>query len=648
MKKIYYLLATSLIGCAAVMAQDAAQTIFTYATDPDADVKAIGWGRKTDNDVAILINNPAYEGFEIIGISVDIPYMEGCSVAPTGKAWLTSELAVDPVTYVNVPDIGTPVESEIINLGTEEEPRYRLDVTFPMPYVIPAEGVYVGYTLTVTALKNSTAKYPMSIASSSNPQGGLYMHAGYSTTLAAQRYQKWHDLAMANEAVSTMRVILRGESMSHGGIIELPAKVFAKQGTTKDLTVEFINYGSENVTSADYTLAIGSESVKGTLNFNNPVATQESAAAIIPLSVPAERGDYAVTLTTDRLNNEENLYANNTSEATLMARPWIPRKRVLVEEYSGLWCEWCPEAYVAMHQLYDAFPGDVVGLAFHVNDQLQTIPLRKMPVPTPNTPEMDFDRHSVLTLYPQAGVMLENSLNTLAPADIDVKLFWTNADKTSLRADSKVKFLEGADDGRYRLSYAFVEDKMTSPKLKQRNSFLDPAAYTADYYKGPYWNLFIGKGYTVEGLEYDDIVLNFDDCKGIEDSLPATVEPDATYTHHTIFNLSDAKCAYSENPEYNKNIIINPGNLRAVAVLIDTTTGNVVNVNTSGYSADAEIYDPATTYAATIPQAEVLYTEYYALNGMRLNSRPASGAYIAVKHLTDGNIITAKYLQSLQ
>ncbi|MDE6811826.1 MAG: hypothetical protein K2J15_05685 [Muribaculaceae bacterium] len=651
MKQIYALLAASLIGCQGILAQSADDTIFSYAS-PDAETRAIGWGRKVDNDVAIFLQNPVYEGYEVIGISVDIPVLEGCEVAPVGKAWLTSTLTVDPETYKNVPDIGNPegVEGEIKNVGTEENPQYRLDITFPDPYVLPAEGVYVGYTLTVTQLKNSTQKYPVSITDSSNPKGGLWMHAGYSSTVAPARYKEWNDLGSSNQAVSTMRVILRGHTLSNGGLIVTPANIYAQQGSIKDLSVEFFNYGSENVTSAAYTVSIDDNDVNGTITFDSPIGAQGSALATIPVAIPAESGDYTLTLTTDKINGEENLYGNKSVTSALFVRPWIPRKRVLVEDYSGTWCGWCPEAYVTLKQLQDIHPEDVIAIALHIEDQLMTIEKTKMPCPTAGTPELIFDRVERLDNFPEAPSKVEECIDMLAPADLDVKIYWADGDKKAIRAESTLKFIEDADNSPYLLTYALVEDNMTSPTLKQRNFFNNAESYSSEYYKTPYWDLFVGQPYEVSGIVYDETAMIYNDCQGIPGSLPTEIKNDKTYTHHTEFTLSDAKNVYSAGAQYGKEVIMNPDNLRVVAVLLDTTTGRAVNVNTSSYAADAPIYDPNSTYIQ-LPveeEAEVIATEYYSLNGLRLATLPATGAYIVVKHLANGNIITAKYLHPLQ
>lgn len=53
---------------------------------------------------------------------------------------------------------------------------------------------------------------------------------------------------------------------------------------------------------------------------------------------------------------------------TLMA--FLPTKRIVVEEATGMWCGYCPEGIVAMETLQERHPDNFIGVAVHVNDIL--------------------------------------------------------------------------------------------------------------------------------------------------------------------------------------------------------------------------------------------------------------------------------------
>ncbi len=655
MKKFFTLISAAMLTILSVGAQEAEETVFSYAS-PDAATSMIGAGRYVNNDVAILINNPMYRGYEVVGISVDVPVKDGCSVDPVGYAWMTSELFVSPVGYINVPDIGDPegVPGEIKNVGTEANPRYRLDITFPEPYVIPAEGVYVGYTLKVTSLASWTQKYPILTAASSNPEGGLFVHFDYAqgaTTPPLAINKSWQDLSKSNQAVSTMRVILRGQSKSCSGQIVPAANAYGKAGSEIEISANFHNYGTVPVNTVEYTYsaeyAAGQAPAvsQNVINFPTPVQSGETVDLKLPFTMPEVNGDFPITLTTTLINGESNTYEEPEATFTLFSRPWIPKKRALIEDYTGLWCQYCPAAYVCLKQLSDDRADDFVALTYHRDDSMQTISSGNQPDPTAGEPALQFDRGATFPTseYPMANAKLDQTIDMLAPADIDVNIFWTDATKSELLAEANVHFLDAADEDQYRLSFALVEDDMSDPSWKQRNAFLDPANYPGEWYKTKYWDLFMGKSLQVTGIVYDDVTLLYPDCHGIPGSVPA-VNADQTFKQYARFKLSDAVCNYTGGSDEGKNIIKDKDKLRVVALIHDAATGKPLNVNTSGYSALASVASGVENLPAG-SASEVINEEYYSLDGVRLQQCPDKGVVIIVRHYADGTLTTAKRLQ---
>lgn len=204
--------------------------------------------------------------------------------------------------------------------------------------------------------------------------------------------------------------------------------------------------------------------------------------------------------------------------------------------------------------------------------------------------------------------------------------------------------MEDHADAKYAVTYCLVGDDMSDPDWKQRNFFFDATDKT-----GKYWDLFVGKGMEVKGLSFSNVVLAFPNSKGIEDSLPSNIEAGKTYSHATSFTLADVKNVYTAGANYGQNLIKDSGKLRIVAVLTDLTSGRALNCVSSGYSADAKVYDPNTSgigeISAENQQAELLSTEYYSLSGVRMSDKPENGAVITVRRYSDGSVKTAKELQ---
>ncbi|MFI5202435.1 MAG: hypothetical protein ACHQNE_08605, partial [Candidatus Kapaibacterium sp.] len=43
-------------------------------------------------------------------------------------------------------------------------------------------------------------------------------------------------------------------------------------------------------------------------------------------------------------------------------------RRVMLEEFTGAWCGWCPRGALAIQQIKEGYPGQIFAVSFH-NDQ---------------------------------------------------------------------------------------------------------------------------------------------------------------------------------------------------------------------------------------------------------------------------------------
>lgn len=643
-------MAAALLCAPSVMAEE---TVFSYAP-AEGTKAAIGSGTKAWNDLAILIKDPGYVGYEVLSVSIDVPVVDGCTCDPNAKAWLAHDLTVDQTTCMFVPDIS--VDGVITNYGTEENPEYRLDVTFPEPYVLTEDGIYVGYSIKTTALMNSTQKYPLQIISSTNPQGGLFVHFARvegSTIPPLPKNTSFLDLSMTNMAVSTMRVFLKGSKASNDAAISAPANLYGLTSGVTSVNATVYNYGSEDITELTYGYTSKGDAeaeFSGILTLPSPLAAGESMVIPFPFEMPATRGNFEYDLTISAVNGEENLNTSRTVSFTAYSRPWIPRKRVLIEEYTGFWCGYCPEAYVAINQIRDKRPDDVVVIAFHRGDKLQTITSDKMPDPNSGEPAIRLDRNRVPVTFQNCDNEVAECLDTFAPANLDLDLYWNDETRTTLRAVANLRFVDPAEADQYRLAYALVEDDMSDPTWGQRNFFYDKTKDDSDWYNTDYWDLFLAKdgkngSYDVNGIVYDDVALSFPNCLGIPESVPA-LEVDQKYQHHALFDPAAAVGSYNTNQ--GQIISRNRDKLRVAAVLVDTRTGDAVNAATSCYAVDLPVYDESTVGVETLPAdngTAVVAEEYYSASGLRLAERPAKGVVIVVRHHEDGSVTTAKIVQ---
>lgn len=624
------------------------ELIFTYDYE-GAEHAAVGIQRLVQTDAAMLIKDASFVGFDILGVSVDIPSLEGCSCDPIASAWLTRELKV--VGEYNLPDV-EQVNGLIKNYGTEENPELRLDLTFPEPYKLTEEGIYVGYSLNVTSCKTVngwTSKYPIVTVCDVNKPESFMIHCTKGSSTLPQKYANWTDLGVSRQEALAMRVILRGDIKENAASLMPEQTLYSAPGEEGYVFTTLTNHGTSPVSSIEYSYILPDDNGESTVmthefKVDPPLSGKIGAFTTIdiPFVAPEKVGNYELDLKVIKVNGMDN---SHSGESTLKIDvvPFLPVHRPLIEDYASFSCGYCPAVYVAIKQMYDKYPDNFLAISYHIDDYLQVLTMDRFPSQSINMPEVYMEnRQANINLNNMEYLWVREQRN-LAPADIDVNIYWNDAEKTSVRAESDVKFVYDNADADYALAYSLIEDGMSNSSWSQENQY-----FMSDF-TSPYWDLFCGKGYLVKGLVYDDIVVNFPAPLGIEGSLPTIIESGKVYSHYDNLIPADALNVYKMSSSYGKNVIIDPDKLRVVAMLIDKKTGRVCNAVTSGYTKDAPVYDPNAVGIDEIEgenvESDIAEINYYSLDGIRLDKLPENGVVIIVTKLKDGSVSTAKRLQ---
>lgn len=616
-----------------------AATDFNFSYDVPGTEAATPFGVGKENvvyDVAMKIQSPSLQGFEIIGVTVPIP-AKGGTCAPEASAWLSEELTLVNKKFFPDTDIA---DGTIINYGTEEEPDWQLRVTFDTPFTIPEEGIYVGYSLTVTDLQSWTKKYPVACVENPNAPGSLWVHCAEAIGTYA-KYAEWGDRYADALTASAMIVHLRGERSEYSAGLSAKELVSVETGKSVSLPVSIHNYGSSALEYFDYSLSNpeGTVVATGTHTMDAPIPGFFGATSRTTLDIPSapEEADEVMKLTITNINGNPNRNLTPSANFRLITRDHLPRHRPLIEEYTGLWCGYCPEAYVKIHQLRDVYPEDAVVLAYHCNDRLTTIPAGKLPFTRPNAPTITIDRTVQVYNFELLQQTWEERRSVMAPADIEVDLFWKDESKTQLipRARVNFAFLEPGID--YRVAFALVEDKLSDPEWSQSNE-----GFAWAEKEGPYWDLFKDKA-GVKGIVYDNVMMALPETYGFENSIPENAVAGTEYSYETSINYEDCINVYTTGSTYGNLVVKNPDNLRVVAYLVNPDTHEVYNAASSCYAADAKPYS-LTEVKEINPEAAPIFSEFFSLSGVRLSAAPQNIPFIVVDHFNDGSVKTSKRL----
>lgn len=606
-----------LLLVATLLAQAAYPAEIEYSFNPDkAPARGYGFDKEETYDVAILIDVPSLKGSTITGLEVELH--GGDNITET-SGWLSGELNLKRVNgkYVNNPDIATVA-------GTVEDGM--LKVEFPEGHVIDGT-LYAGYSFTVTALDGITGA-PVMVADGARA-GGLYIHSSRTKL-------KWGDATEQAAGVSVLKVNIAGDFADNSAAFRPATGLYTSIEGETVLPLAVENHGTNQVKSIAYTYIVAGNTGNGSIDFDTSVDTAYGASAIADINLGniPETGDQELSITISEVNGQPNGDKAATTAIPLRVYPFLSVNRPLVEEYTGLWCGYCPRGYVALETMKELYPDRFVGIAYHSGDDMGSgveFPTYPDGFPTGfiNRNRESVNLGKIYDTWPAIAA-------TLAPCDIEVKVEWTDDSHNAVRAKSTSRFLSDQTNADYGVSYVLVTDRLSDPSWKQANYYApEEGAEPQDNsdMPGDWGYLFTHGTNPMTGLEFNDMALTSSDTEGMPGSIPAAITAGEEYSHVYTFDIA------SLSGETTALINQHPDLMRVVGIIIDRKTGRAVNcvssLNLNGESGVAE---------AGVEQAEVVETMYYDLQGRRV-ARPERGIYIKADILSDGTCRTSKYIR---
>ncbi len=536
------------------------------------DVGMFGEAKAQNYDVAIHLNEDDLIGCYVTKITVPIMEVENSSNI---SVWLSSQLRVEDGKAA--PDLVkvdiAPTEADFVT------------VELPKPYLIPSEGVYVGYSFSIDNLSSEEAEFPIAVIDGGQ-EGSFYLHT--SKTLL-----KWFDVSSTFNASAIIQVDVKGsEVLSYAASPITGKTAYVKYDEPFTLNLNVQNLGAMGVESVEVVVKNNTLAVEETytLSLEEPIAPVYGAEAEISVEVPAigETGEYNYTVTVTKVNGEANETPDAMAIQEVVALTSVPTHRAVLEEYTGTWCGWCPRGFVALEKLAELFPDDYVLISYHNGDPMAIMDGEDVPYPSdvqgfPTSfvdRVMEVDPYNGLTEDEPLGIVnvLDERCAEFGVVDVEVAATW-NADGTAIDVTTQVTTPTDLAGSNYAIEYVLVADGLTgtTKDWAQSNYFSNSSAFAWDE------NLseFVNAGSTVTGLVFNDVAVYNSGIGGIGDILPEMMSAGESAEHNFTINLADAVNLNGEEIIQDKN------QLRVVALLIDVTTGEIVNAN----KVDVGVYD---------------------------------------------------------
>ena len=331
-----------------------------------------------------------------------------------------------------------------------------------------------------------------------------------------------------------------------------------------------------------------------------PIAPGESVQITFDAWNADVAGAFLMHVKTE-LEGDENP-SNDEITMTVTIAPFIPEKRILVEEGTGTWCGWCVRGIVAVEHMNNMYPESWIGVSVHYQDPMAN---------------EEWIYSLGFIVYPNARVMrglavdanldlfeeaYQQEMSKIAPATLNITDASLNAVNESISLTVESEFIFSGEG--YRFSAFVIENDVTGE---------GPGWDQANYYSGGEEGAMGGFENLPNPVPAADMIYNevareiIGDFDGVEGSLPAVVEYGEThsYTFETAIDPS-----------------WNPANLVLVGLLINPD-GSIANAQKYELTVGIDdiekealnVYpNPASNYI-NISDTELGDLSIYNLNG---------------------------------
>lgn len=373
--------------------------------------------------------------------------------------------------------------------------------------------------------------------------------------------------------------------------------------------VNFMNWGDTEVKSIMYSLCnMDTHECMDpvTLNFDTPLAVDEVRKINIPIPAGTSLGKVDLMLHVQEVNGEYNEYSSPITYITRCTVNKVPHKRVLIEDYTALWCQWCPVGMVATEALVREHPDDVVAVSIHKGDKLATTAAYQNGMLydyATTLPSVWCARKGKIAGY-DGSSMYESEKNNLTLMNIDVKATWDEMGN-NISVTTEVEPCANPEEGAtYAVGYVLTASGLKDDKWLQQANYSD---YMSDIYKDapPEMDFFrdpanyVGDNYYVKGVTFNHVAIVSQGIRnGVVNSLPSVLKANEVQTHTTTFdNISQ----YSLIQDRNK--------LQVVAILFNTKTNAVENAAVCSISKKGEAADKDFSLCFEKSDWATLYTD---------------------------------------
>lgn len=518
----------------------------------------IGFTVCQDYDIAMRINDPNLMGCTVTALRIPVQLP---AHAQNYRAWLSYQLNVRDNQMT--PDI-TTVLFDPKSMWTE--------VTLAEPFVID-QPFFVGLSFSVPEANDSYARKPLVVTDGAD-DNGVWIRS-------SRTYRSFEDFTHRYSRTCSCPIVLvlSGDLRQHAATVTQIQADAVMQDEPLPLTITLRNHGSQPLQDLDIHYAV--DGVEGTQHIafdQQPVpATYYGHPAQVELQLPGivHNGSHQLQLTVTHVNGQPNEDLLPTCQTEVIVLGARPVHRPVLEEYTGLWCGWCPRGFVGLQRMNELYPDDFIGISYHNGDPMEIMTTNDYPSTVMSFPAAYMDRTAGTDAYGGDNAdypfgidqVWNRHRQELAIASVQATAEFVATDDSLISVQSSVSFIRDLPEAAYTLGYVLTADRLNQRGWIQSNYYTGSTNYDDD----PAMTPFVNGGSRIMDLKFDDVAIYAADCKGISGSLPPSVQVNHDYEHQYTFDLRQALSLDGEN------LVQDRGRLNVIVLLIDSKTHAIAN-----------------------------------------------------------------------
>lgn len=589
------------------------QRLVGYYTTDDLGEKGVGFLAAPGNNKAAIFISPDilenWVGYKIVGMRFGLCYAVGASrifLAPLDEDGKIGADLAEKAVSTTVAGWNTAM--------------------FDQPIEIKKDDAFMaGFDYKQGSNQQSDASYPLSAVAKGSEITSTYIYGNVPASSGGQGLA-WYNINNMSGNLS-VQLIVSSDNLPAKQILfnqfstDKPAYMPGTQGNV-DMTL--FNNGTENIGSYVIDLTIGGKSV-GSYTSAATLAPNTSFTVSVPFNIAQDQPLGATCLigTVKTIDNAAPATPGVAAEAPFHIRNKVFVQNVVMEEYTGTGCGYCPVGLAAMEYLNDTYGDRFIGIGLHQfnsSDPMYNTVYARLGFT--GAPQGIINRNgSPVNPYTGGINAVADAMKGDPTVGVSVKGAW-NESETQVNAVATVESTVSASN--YSIVFVLLGDSLTGTagSWKQSNYLAgeDPATYGNEKYISRFLKGGI-YGQSSFSYVYEDVMIGSSyNASGVNQASLGAISPDATtVVNHTIG---------IDSKDVVKNAL-KKNHVRVVAMVLDNK-GKIINAAQAHVTSATGIADKGTVAGKNVEVAR------YTIDGQKINT-PQRG--INIVKMSDGSTV---------